>query len=158
MLCGFSSRIRGFSSRRAPPWHTKGTISSRSSCFPCGCEDQPWGLNPELLKSLFSLCLKWDSCEWSEGWEGSADVYTSIHGAAIRKSGVCGCPGHFVGGQEPSLCSFHLFLTGFPCWALPSSPQHFQSLPIQDQPFSMTRLACAPWGFVSLHPKSFNSQ
>lgn len=23
-------------------------------------KDQPWGLNPELLKSLFSLCLKWE--------------------------------------------------------------------------------------------------
>lgn len=62
------------------------------------------------------------SCEWSEllavrAGLAPADVYTSIHGAAIGKSGVCGCPrspGHVVGGQEPSLCSLPPLPGGIP--------------------------------------------
>lgn len=71
--------ICGFSRRRAPPWHTNGTRAvfhgTHSGADPpalreiqhgiltastVDVRDQPWGLNPELLKSLFSLCLKWE--------------------------------------------------------------------------------------------------
>lgn len=73
-----------------------------------------------------------------------ADVYTPIHGAAIGKSGVCGCP-----RWSHPCAPFHLSLVKFLHQTLPRAahPNPIPALPIllsllvQVEPFSMTRLA-----------------
>lgn len=154
--------ICGFSSRRASPWHTNGTRAAFlhlcRGCQHCiltastvDVRDQPWGSNPELLKSLFSLCLKWE-CEPVDagheqlGVERAAclqrglgqpqQMFTHQYTEQLSENLACvgahAALGTLEEGRSHPCAPFHLSLVGFLPQALPRAahPNPIPALPI----------------------------
>lgn len=94
--------------------------------------DQPWGLNPELLKSLFSLCLKWeqepvDAGHEQLGVERAAclerglgqpqQMFTHQYMEQLSENQACvgahAALGTLEEGRSHPCAPFHLSLSGF---------------------------------------------